>query len=97
IKLSLFPYTTLYRSVKYADYLIPPLRLSFKIISPVVYKKVVDECEFLTICHISQSELNPGRFVVRDVHNPVAQNAPDLIPTAIRSEEHTSELQSRFD
>lgn len=62
----------LFKAVKYADYLIPPLRLSFKIISPVVYKKVVEECEFLTICHISQSELNPGRFVVRDVHNPVA-------------------------
>ncbi|MGP9666567.1 hypothetical protein [Psychrobacter sp. AOP31-A1-22] len=62
----------LFKAVKYADYLIPPLRLSFKIISPVVYKKVVEECDFLTICLITESELNLGRYTVLDVHNPVA-------------------------
>ena len=60
----------LFKAVKYADYLIPPLRLSFKIISPVVYKKVAEECDFLTLCLISESELNLGHYTVHDVHNP---------------------------
>lgn len=71
----------LFKAVKYADYLIPPLRLSFKIVSPCVYDKLVDECEFLTICHISKSEMNPGRFVVRDVYNPVAPLLKDAPST----------------
>jgi len=62
----------MFKAVKYADYLIPPLRLSFKIISPKVYEKLATECEFLTLSFISESEMNPGRYVVRDVHNPVA-------------------------
>lgn len=64
--------SVLFRAVKYADYLIPPLRISFPIASPVVYEKVKNECEFITICNISASEINPGKFVVRDIVNPVA-------------------------
>lgn len=62
----------LFRAVKYSDFLIPPIRLSFPVISPVVYQKIKDQCEFITITNISGSEINPGKFVVREVKNPVA-------------------------
>lgn len=61
----------MFKALKYADYLIPPLRLSFKVQSPAIYEKIKQECDFMTFTLMSPDEVNPGRYAIREVFNPV--------------------------
>src|SRR5207302_11250676 len=76
---TLFPYTTLFRSVD------PMVELPLH--DPVFLARPVGE---------EVAQVDPGRLAARSDHlvRP-RQRVKDLVPDLSRSEEHTSELQSR--
>src|SRR5699024_11859018 len=81
---TLFPYTTLFRSKKYGDECVEQGTYSYG----AVAKKSNNCSRFITRMFMKSSE----RF-----HFWHGINLPETIKSSPRSEEHTSELQSRFD
>src|SRR5207249_11991890 len=89
---TLFPYTTLFRSgverFKQQDY--EAARLAFA----RAYELAPQTG---TLLNLALAELQAGKALIAVKHFRQFLRAPDATPDKIRSEEHTSELQSRFD
>lgn len=81
----------MFKALKYADYLIPPLMLSFKVKSPLIYKKIKDECDYMTFTLITQSQLS-NNFTVREVCNPVVP----LLKSAPNKDQHIKSFSRAF-
>lgn len=81
----------MFKALKYADYLIPPLMLSFKIKSPLVYEKIKDECDFMTFTLITRSQLT-NNFTVREVCNPVVP----MLKSAPNKDNHVKSFSRAF-
>lgn len=81
----------MFKALKYADYLIPPLMLSFKIKSPFIYNKIKDECDFMTFTLITQSQVS-NNFTVREVCNPVVP----MLKSAPNKDNHVKSFSKAF-
>src|SRR3712207_8755035 len=77
---TLFPYTTLFRSTFYSVSVLPPAWQTVTLFNPIVYLVSGFRWSF---------------YEIADVHVGVSLAMTALFLAACRSEEHTSELQSR--
>src|SRR5699024_11427298 len=94
---SLFPFTTLFRSGQFQD-MFATFGGAGSTLSLIIV--MVLFCKSQRIKKLSQLSLIPGVFGINEpiiFELPIVLNPILLIPFVLRSEEHTSELQSRYD
>src|SRR5699024_12608634 len=89
---TLFPYTTLFRSAHSRFQVFPGLRLAAHRVPQSLHLRLVERRRFVVGLRRGQSH-----FLTRASRRHVRILLTDRGLFPIRSEEHTSELQSRFD
>lgn len=62
-------FCVLFNACKFGNHLLPPIKLSFRVYSDALYKKI-SKCSEFTLAELTPSTKNPNKFFISQVLNP---------------------------